>query len=304
LQLRGIALERNHDCRVRVSCLGYQPLLANSMNDNITIRASAMGGLFDCAYRFEGTQIMGMYDLAGLAAHLGSAVHAGTAVYDQSRIDGAGITPNDAAGAVVDYLHDPEREYKRDSDDAPMAKVEAIALTCHAKYCTDISPHYTFLSVEKKLEPFTIDVPKEGVSVTLTGRLDRQRVRAATNGIGISDVKTGRTAANMHGQAMIKGRGLQLGVYELLAEYSHGQDITEPAEVIGLQTAGKCHTGVSQIETPRRQILGNEDSPSLIEIAANMLKTGLFPPNPSSILCGPRYCPRHRDGGGDCVYHE
>jgi hypothetical protein len=40
-------------------------------------------------------------------------------------------------------------------------------------------------------------------------------------------------------------------------------------------------------------LLGDEHQPGLIQIAASMLRTGLFPPNPKSTLCSRKYCPAY-----------
>jgi hypothetical protein len=37
---------------------------------------------------------------------------------------------------------------------------------------------------------------------------------------------------------------------------------------------------------------GTEEFKGLIEIGAQMFRTGLFPPNPQSQICGEKYCPR------------
>jgi hypothetical protein len=69
-----------------------------------------------------------------------------------------------------------------------------------------------------------------------------------------------------------------------------------PAEIIGLQTTkgAPCATGeVADVKTP---LLGSDEHPGLIEIAAGMLKSGEFPPNPKSYLCSAKYCPRMQAG--------
>jgi hypothetical protein len=52
------------------------------------------------------------------------------------------------------------------------------------------------------------------------------------------------------------------------------------------------------VKTP---LIGDEEHPGLIEIAARMLKSGVFPPNPKSMLCSKKYCPAH---AAHCRYHE
>lgn len=269
----------------------------------IAIRASSWGELMDCAYRWEAKNLLGMRSGASFAAHLGTAIHRSTAAYDQGRIDGAGFTATDTAGVFVDALRE-DGDVVRTADDMTPVQAERIGLTLHSRYCNEISPRYTFIGVEERFEPLDVHIPEEGVTVRLTGQMDRQRVRLGGGGIGINDLKTGARAASKDGTATIKGRGLQLGVYELLAIHIHGVDITEPAEVMGLATVPAGHVGVSEIATPRRQILGDGSGPSLMEIAGGFLRRGHFPPNPSSMLCSAKYCPRHRGAGGDCCFHE
>lgn len=78
--------------------------------DFVTIRASSLGSLFDCPARWAATHIDGIRMPSNGKAALGKAVHASTAVYDQSTIDGLGITIDEAAGAAVDAIHRPDEE--------------------------------------------------------------------------------------------------------------------------------------------------------------------------------------------------
>ncbi|MBN9117495.1 MAG: PD-(D/E)XK nuclease family protein, partial [Pandoraea sp.] len=62
------------------------------MQSIYTVRASSWGALFDCSYRWEGIHLLKLRNVVGLRAALGTAIHAGTAVFDQSRLDGTGLT--------------------------------------------------------------------------------------------------------------------------------------------------------------------------------------------------------------------
>lgn len=274
------------------------------MNDIITVRASSLAELFDCSLRWEAKHILKMRSPASRRMVLGTAVHAGTAMFDTARMEGRPIKADEAAGAVIDKLRDPGEDVKTDDDDEGMTAKEAeiIGLTLHSKYCADISPRYTFRAVELDLGGLDIDVPDQGVTVRLTGHLDRSRVSriGGSKILRISDIKTGGRAAYKDGRAETKGRGLQIGVYQILTEQSLGEAIDPVGEIIGLCTSKSAHTGVSEIAGPKSQILPRNGEPSLIEHAANMLRTGLFPPNPTSNLCSARYCVRH----ATCPYHE
>ena len=272
------------------------------MSRVITIRASSIADLFDCAYRFEGRQILGMRSPASRAMVLGTAVHAGTAAFDQARMDGKPIKPYEAAGIVVDKLRDPGEDVAASDKDMTPKEAEAVGLALHTKYCTQISPRYTFQAVELDLGALDIEVPEQGVTVRITGHLDRSRVSRVPDGhaLRIADIKTGGKAATKDGVAETRGKGLQIGIYQILAEQVMGEPVDPVGEIIGLCTSKSAAVGVSEIPGPKQQILPTGGEPSLIEIAANMLRTGYFPPNPRSMTCGKRYCPRW----DRCPYHE
>ncbi|MFU4421777.1 PD-(D/E)XK nuclease family protein, partial [Pseudomonas aeruginosa] len=63
---------------------------------------------------------------------------------------------------------------------------------------------------------------------------------------------------------------------------------------------GKPEAAVGEIVGARQMMAGSESHRGLIDYAADMFRSGLFPPNPQSPLCSPKYCPRWRT----CPYHE
>lgn len=261
------------------------------MNEpSTTIRASAWGGLFDCAYRFEGIHLLGMRNTVGLRAALGTAIHAGSAVFDQARISGDTVTANDAAGVFVDKLRDPENEFDPSKDDLSMQEAESTGISLLTKYCNDVSPHYNFIAVEMETKPLDIDCGG-GVVIRLTGTMDRARIRKSNFGVGIADLKSG-SASVQEGVAVTKGHGAQVGTYELLYEHTTGEKITSDAEIIGLKTKGKAEIATGTISNAKRIMVGDQDNPGLIEFAADMFRSGRFYPNPKSMLCGEKYCPR------------
>lgn len=256
----------------------------------LTVRASSWGELFDCAYRWEGKHILGMRGQVGIAAVLGTAIHASTAAFDQGRIDGTGLTPDDTAGVLVDKLHHPNDDYVTRDEDLTVAEAEKIGLTLHSRYCTEMSPRYTFRAVEMATKPLHIDCGN-GVVICLTGTMDRSRIKVVSSGIGIADLKSGARAVQK-GAANTKGHAAQVGTYELLFEHTTGEAVTEPAEIIGLKTAGKPEVATGEIRNAKLQMTGTPEQKGLIEFAAVMFKTGLFPPNPNSVLCSQKYCAR------------
>lgn len=263
-----------------------------------TVRASSWGGLFDCAHRWEGEHLLGMRKPSGLRAQLGTAIHASTAAFDSGRLPGGQqLSPDDAAGVFVDALTKPEREVDYSKDDLTVRDAERIGLALHTMYCLDVSPRFNFQSVEAKLQPLDIDCGG-GIVVRLTGTMDRARVASTEAGQVIPDIKTGARVIE-GGEVKTKGRSAQLGTYQLMHENEH-QRPTAGAQVIALRTTSKPVTGVSPVFDAKRVMLGSESAPGLIEFAADMFRTGLFPPNPQSMLCSEKYCARW----DTCIFHE
>ena len=264
----------------------------------MTVRASSWAGLFDCAYRWEGIHLLGLRNVVGLRAALGTAIHAGTAVFDQARISGDSVTADDAAGVMIDKLRDPENEYDPSRDDLSVGEAEKTGVTLLTKYCFEVSPRYNFVAVEMETNPLDIDCGG-GVIVRLTGTMDRARIRKGDHGVGIADLKSG-SAAVQKGVAVTKGHGPQVGTYELLYEHTTGEPITDTAEIIGLKTKGTAEIATGIVKNAKRAMVGTEDQPGLIEFAAEMFKTGRFFPNPKSLLCSDKFCPRHNA----CIFHD
>lgn len=265
---------------------------------SLTIRASSWAGLFDCAYRWEGIHLRGLRNVVGLRAALGTAIHAGTAVFDQARITGDSVSADDAAGVMIDKLRDPENEYDPSRDDLSVGEAEKTGVTLLTKYCFEVSPRYNFVAVEMETNPLDIDCGG-GVIVRLTGTMDRARIRKGDHGVGIADLKSG-SAAVQKGVAVTKGHGPQVGTYELLYEHTTGEPITDTAEIIGLKTKGTAEIATGIVKNAKRAMVGTEDQPGLIEFAAEMFKTGRFFPNPKSLLCSDKFCPRHNA----CIFHD
>lgn len=274
-------------------------IIAAAPDSRVTaVRASSWGSLFDCAHKWEGEHLLGMRMPAGLRAQLGTAIHASTATFDAGRLPGgARVTVDDAAGVFVDTLTKPERDVDYTKDDLTVRDAERIGLTLHSMYCLDVSPQFEFQSVEAKLAPVDIDCGG-GVIVRLTGTMDRARVATTPAGAVIPDIKSGARVIEK-GEVKTKGRSAQLGTYQLMHEQEH-QAPTAGGQVIALQTTAKPATGVSPVFDAKRVMLGTEDKPGLIEFAADMFRTGLFPPNPQSLLCSPKYCARW----SSCIFHE
>jgi hypothetical protein len=264
---------------------------------SLRIRASSFGKFFDCAYSWEGEHLLGIRKPAGLRALLGTSVHAGTAAFDSARLNGSEITPDDAAGAFVDTLRNPEYEVDFSNDNIKLPEAERIGLVLTTRYCTEIAPQFTYTAVEMTLAPLEIDCGG-GVTITLTGTMDRARVASTIDGVIIPDVKTGARVVT-NGEANIKSRSAQTGTYQLMYEQTTGER-TAGAQIIGLGTTSKTPIAVSPIFDARRVLVGTDEAPGLIQLAADMFRAGLFPPNPQSYLCSKQYCTRWET----CIYHE
>lgn len=262
----------------------------------VVIRASSWSGLFDCAYKWEGVHLLGITKPAGLRALLGSALHRSTAAFDEARMEGSPASVDDTAGLAVDLLRNPDFEVDASQDDLTVWEAERIALPLHVTYCRQWSPRFRFRAVEARIAPFRIDCGD--TTVVLTGQLDRSRVVAGSDKDRIVDLKSGG-AAVQKGAAVTKGHGAQVGAYGLLYEATTGREVDDTAEIIGLKTRGKPEVASGEIRGTRRLMVGDENAPGLIEIAAQMFRTGLFPPNPGSMLCSQKYCPRWNA----CPYH-
>lgn len=255
----------------------------------IPIRASSLAELFDCPARWEAKHILGMRMPSSAATRLGTAIHAGTAAFDQATLEGSPITANDAAGALVDTLHDTTEDI--DWDDTKPADAERVALALHTRYCVEIAPHQDYVAVELTCERLEIT----DLGLALTGTTDRVR-RVPDGSLGIADLKSGKTAVGADGRVATAGHGPQMGVYELLAEHAIGEQLTAPAQIIGLQTgktAAAQRVGTGEIHNAREALVGSDDSPGLLEHASRVIHSGSFYGNPKSYLCSAKYCPRH-----------
>ena len=254
----------------------------------ITIRASGLPEWFDCAARAEARQLLKLRTPSSGKALLGTAIHKSTAAYDQSRLSGSGLTIDEAAGAAVDAIHHPQQEVALDDDEKPN-ELEAVAIGLHTLYCEQIAPTQDYAAVEVECERLEIS----DLGIALVGTTDR--VRKTTEGHGIADLKSGGNAVRADGHVETKGAAYQLAVYELLAEQASGIPITAPARVIGLQT-GKTARGqrvaVSEpIVNARSVLIGDEESPGVLEAVAAMINAGTFVGNPRSMMCHEKYCP-------------
>jgi len=265
----------------------------------VKIRSSSISTIIDC--RLRGLSIMlGLVKAlpSTAPATIGSAVHDGTAVYDQAKLDGDIITPNDAAGVVVDYLKDH-------NDDTRWGKItpkeaERRALGVYTRYCVDIAPKMKYEAVELPLTPMILDV--NGIEIELTGTLDRVYTHCDEAifdknyepGRGILDVKTGINACSAKPEKHLP----QIGTYELLQEHTTGRPITLPGLIGALQTSREYLVDIKPVYNARTVLLGDGETKGLLEYIARDIKSGDWEGNTSSWLCSENYCPLYNN----CFY--
>ncbi len=256
------------------------------MRNPVTIRASSLGELFDCPARWEAKHILGRRLPPSGATQLGTAIHAGAAAFDAGQLNNTGITVNEAAAAVVDAIHRPE--YEVDWNEDKPSDAEKIGIALHEKYCTVIAPRRDYAAVEIACDRLEVT----DLGIVLTGTVDRLRI--GSDGYGITDIKSGKTAVSADGTVDASPHAFQLGAYELMAECASGLRVTEPAEIIGMQT-GKTSkaqlVGSAEVGGAREMLLGNGDKPGVLELASRIVHSGAFYGNPRSMLCSPKFCP-------------
>lgn len=261
------------------------------MNDAFKVRASSWASLFDCAHRWEGSNILGMWLPSSPRALLGTAIHAATAAYDSAVMRGEKVRILDVVPVLVDELTSPKQEVAWSADDLSRREAELVGRQLLTRYCLEIAPHYHFIAVELEVTPWRIDCGGQ-IAIEIRGTLDRSRARTdGAGGAGLCDLKSGANAVTQ-GRAKTKGHAAQVGTYELLFERTTGQEVTLPADIIGLKTSGAPEVATGQIVGAREQLIGTAEQPGLMDYAAEMFKSGLFPPNPSSQLCSKKYCAR------------
>jgi hypothetical protein len=272
------------------------------MNHIATVRASSWPALFDCPHRWYWQNIVRLKSPWSGAALLGTAIHAGTGCYDSLRMAGAEASIEEAVDVSRAELFQKSDEAEWD-DRLDVRSADDLAIALTARYCETIAPARQYAAVELKCE--ALDITTDHGVVRLTGTTDRVRV-LPDGSMGIADIKTGGRATEkaMDGsrRAVTKGHHLQLGIYTLMAEAASGERLDAPAEIIGLQTTKDAPVATGEVADVKTPLLGTDEKPGLIEIAAGMLKSGIFPPNPRSMLCSAKYCAAHAHG--KCIYHD
>ncbi len=264
----------------------------------VRVRASSLAELFDCPARWAAKHLEKQVLPDSGRAHLGTAVHYATGLFDQARVEGHELSASDAADAFVQQFRDDEGVHWFDvkKHDAERTGVGLVSL-----YCQDYAPQFEFEEVELQCDDLDVDMG-DGLVLRLTGTLDRlYREHFIAEGVeverrGIADLKTGRNAVDSVGNVKMDWHGAQLAVYELLAllgQRTTGDDLAAPGKIIGLKTEGAAAAGIGQIPDGRGLLLGSDTESGLLHYAAGIIKNGMYFGNPRSMLCHHRFCPAY-----------
>jgi hypothetical protein len=266
------------------------------------VRASSWIELFDCSYRWYWKNIQGVRKPIGGFAMVGTGVHKGTEVFDRARLEQRPASIEEATQHAVDAIDNPKdedgsaREVEYDNEDMSKGEAKDFAVQLTAKYCRELAPAMQYSDIEIKIK--NLNVTTSYGALQVSGTIDRVRIHN-DGPPGITDFKTGGTAVGTDGVANTKGHHLQLGIYTVITEIDRNMKLGA-ATVVGFQTNSKLRVGTGTVERPKRALVGNTETPGLIEVAAKMLKDGVFPPNPKSMLCSRKWCPAY----DLCIYHE
>lgn len=216
-------------------------------------------------------------------------MHAAVAAFDKRRMLGESDRLLEESTAVFhDELARPEEGLVWDEKD--YSKAQQIGVDLLKKYVDQIAPRYKFVAVEVKCPP--MDILVEGIVLRLTGSVDRIRI-AATGGYGVTDFKSGEQAVRADDTVVVAPHRAQVGVYEILSGPMMGVQMSEPAEIIGMQTNGKARVAVGQIHGAAEALIGTEDSPGTLVYVARLIREGIYYGNPKSLMCSEKFCPAH-----------
>lgn len=254
----------------------------------VKIRSSSIASIIDCRLRGLSIMLGLVKQLPSTApATIGTAVHEGTAVFDEYRLAGNNPKPDDAAEIVVDLIWHPQEEVNWGK--ITQKEAERRALGVYTRYCTDVAPKMKYEAVELPLTPMILDV--NGVEIELTGTLDRVYSNYMGNiehdNVGILDIKTGINACSAKPEKHLP----QIGTYELLYTHTTGKPITLPGLIGALQTSREYEVDVKSVFNARPVLLGDGKTKGLLEFIARDIKTGDWEGNTSSWLCSENYCP-------------
>lgn len=274
-------------------------LTNNSASGQTIIRCSSLTGYSDCGRRVAanvfGAELKAAgFDLRetwnGIASAIGTAVHkAASVMLDEKARTGNLPPPNVATDAAVEMVHARAADgvmYDRDTAALPDAERQVIRMT--EVYRSDIAPGIEPLLVEERLEA---NVPYSSQGLVLSGQAD---VIAREPG-RVRDLKTSTRAGANHNP--------QIGGYSLLARtqgiqvHEAGIDLILRVSVKKPQPAAiSTRHEIAIVEQSAASVLRRIDADLKAfregDAALRLLPGDpwAFLANPSSKLCGPKYC--------------
>lgn len=276
---------------------------------NIFVRASALSGWADCPRRGAANLIPGEIKAAGyvlrelpqnIGAVVGTAVHRAAQVMLDEKIRTGVLAPDTVASdAGIESLHEGLKLGSRMDRETPDGRVAEIqVLRMQRSYRGEVATYINPIRVESQFEA------EVSPGLIMTGRAD---VIAQEPG-QVDDLKSGKR---------LSSHAPQVGAYSLLAK-SHGLDI----QSAGIDFIQRVGVGVDRsTKLPRQQPpavrmkirlehaeVAAVSIISHIASAIRIFRQGsvelnmrpgepwAFPSNPSSLLCGEKYCPAHSCG--------
>lgn len=258
----------------------------------ITVRASSVCDLLDCPKRWEAKHIYHMTVPISASARIGTAIHKATCYFDNARImDSRPPLDNVLATAADDIWQ--VKEEPTDWGECPQSEAETIAKEMSRMYCTQIAPMFHFKECEVQLPNVRIN----DLDIELQGQVDR-----ITELNAIGEMKSGKSVVSPDGTVGIGYYWLQVGIYEFMLAAARKVKIGEPSSIIGLQvakTARGRRVGIGKVIGARAAVVGTPEEPGILHHVSAILKSGMFPGNPRSNLCNPKFCPCYKQ----CHFH-
>lgn len=257
-------------------------------DEPIQVRASSLGSLLDCPARWLAIHREGRRSPTSQKAVLGRAVHAGTALFDSEVVAGQTPSVSAATDCAVHAFENPGEDVAAEEDDGKVEQAKGIAASLTERYCTLYAPTVKYAAVEVGVDSLHLT----DLAIVLSGTADR--VRLTEDGLGVSDLKTGKQAVDARGAVSTKGHAVQLGVYTLLAEAALNTRMTAEAQIIGLQTnvtPEKQRIAAADVPGVREVLVGDGDQPGVLAVAARLAHGDMTFGNPRSMMCSATYCP-------------
>lgn len=270
------------------------------MTTTVRIRASSLSDFMDCSRRAAANVFRTEIAAAGyalrqmegnIAAAVGTATHAGATweLGEKARTGELGNQTEAEHRALEALKSERNLGVTFDSTTPDATTAEKQVLRQLTAYRTHVSPRIIPRAVERRLEGNAME------GVILTGQSDV--AEQVEGGVGIRDIKTG---------VRQKYHGAQLGGYSLLGR-AHGEDVKR-MEVDFIQRVRLSHPqplperivyDVGTVERLTWAVLKRVKADYDAFSANGDLET--FLPNPSSVLCSPKYCPLWGTKG--CTHH-